>query len=85
MNMAIKSIIKTKELKEALYLVNLPLNSFEMTCNDIQAYRIRYFYRCFVRSRQQTTQLLGGGGTTHLMRLFVSNQRYGSVSEEDRF
>lgn len=77
---------KNKRLRKKLYLGEFAIKGFEMTCNiDIQdSKQYNTFIDALLDVVESNNLLLGGGGEEEFDAFVCSNQRYGSVSEEDR-
>ncbi len=77
---------KNKRMRKKLYLGEFAIKGFEMTCNiDIQdSEEYDTFIDALLAVVESNNLLLGGGGEAVFDAFVCSDQRYGSVSEEDR-
>lgn len=77
---------KKKRIRKKLYLGEFSIKGFELTCKiDIQdSEEYDTFIDALLAVVESNNLLLGGGGTDEFDAFVCSNQRYGSVSEEDR-
>lgn len=78
---------KSKRLRKKLYLDEFAVHGFEVSasCASKDEERFNQFIDGFLEYIENRGLLFGGGGSTESFEGFViSNQRYGSPSEEDR-
>ncbi len=77
---------KNRRLRKKLYLGEFAIKGFEMSCKiDIQdSDEYDVFIDALLDIVETNNLLLGGGGEETFDAFVCSNQRYGSVSEEDR-